>query len=388
MLNKKKIVILGSTGSVGQSALQMIREHQDKLEVLALAAHSNIDLLAEQVQEFNPSYLSLTNSSKLDDLRAKVSSSVEIFSGEQGLIDISVLAEADIILVAIVGIAGLEPTLAAIEADKRIALASKEVLVVGGELVMPAIAESKAELIPVDSEHSAIFQCLEGSENKSVKSVTLTASGGPFFGWTSEQLKGVTLAQALNHPTWDMGQKITIDSATMFNKGLEMIEAKWLFDLEMPAIDVVVHPQSIIHSMVEYDDGSSLAQLSRPSMTLPILYAFSYPERWENQQAEALNLAELKKLSFASVDEGTFAAVGLAREAAEKGGTLPVVYNAANEVAVELFIEQKIGFNEITLLVQKVMKKHEVEPVDSLEIILAADQWARKQAKIETATLS
>ena len=298
----------------------------------------------------------------------------------------SELEHADIILIAIVGIAGLEPTLAAISKNKRIALASKEVLVVGGELVMSALKDSHAELIPVDSEHSAIFQCLQaGQGEQEVSSITLTASGGPFLGWNTEQLNNVTLAQALKHPTWDMGQKITIDSATMFNKGLEMIEAKWLFDIEIANINIVVHPQSIIHSMVEYRDGSSLAQLSPPSMTIPILYAFSHPQRWDcsdNREKETLNLAQLKRLTFEDVDEQTFAAISLARLAAEQGGTLPVVYNAANEVAVELFIQEEIGFNQITKLVKNIMQQHTVQAVDSIATILEADSWARQQSEL------
>ncbi len=397
MLKKKKIVILGSTGSVGQSALEVVKQHQDKLEVLALAANSNVDLLAQQAQEFKARYLSLSDTTKLEGLNAKVANfnqELQLRSGEQGLIELATLEEADIILIAIVGIAGLEPTLAAIEQDKRVALASKEVLVVGGELVMSALKDSQAELIPVDSEHSAIFQCLQleselESDNLSrqVSSLTLTASGGPFFGWNSAQLENVTLAQALKHPTWDMGQKITIDSATMFNKGLEMIEAKWLFDIDIANINVVVHPQSIIHSMVEYCDGSSLAQLSMPSMTLPILYAFSYPQRWENCQNTPLNLVQLQQLTFEDVDEQTFPAISLARKSIEQGGTLPVVYNAANEVAVELFIQKEIGFNQITALVQQVMNQHQVQPVDSIDSILQADQWAREQSAIEAQLL-
>ena len=357
---KKKVVILGSTGSIGLSALKVARDLPDRMEVVGLAAHRQADLLVEQAREFNPAAVALFDPAGADLVRRGVPTGTKVLTGMEGLVELARWSGADMVLIAIVGTQGLQPALAAIEAGKDLAVASKEILVMAGELVMGAAHQKGVKILPVDSEHNAIFQCLDGEQRQHVSRLILTASGGPFRRTPQEELAGVRLEQALKHPTWKMGRKITIDSATLFNKGLEMIEACWLFDMPMSKVDVVVHPQSIVHSLVEFVDGSQLAQLSHSDMCFPIQYAVTYPERLSNT-LRPLNLAEVGSLTFEAPDHGRFPALELARWAGNEGGTLPAVLNAANEVAVEAFIEGKIGFADIWGCVQSIMKSHFIE---------------------------
>lgn len=377
----KKIVLLGSTGSIGCSTLKVARELPEEMEIIALAAHSNIEKLAEQARETGVKHVAIFDESRADDLRNLLDHDVTVYLGAQGLIDISTLPEAHTVLVAIVGTAGLHPALAAIQAGKDLAVASKEILVMAGEIVTREAARAGVTLLPVDSEHNAIFQCLDGHRGgeKEISRLILTASGGPFRNTPREELAHVTLAQALKHPTWDMGRKITIDSASLFNKGLEMIEARWLFGIGMDRIDVIVHPQSIVHSMVEFCDGSVLAQLSNTDMCFPIQYALTWPAR-KKGGLKPLNFADLAKLEFIAPREDDFPALRLAREAGLTGGTLPAVFNAANEIAVDAFIAGKIPFPGIWELVEKTMSAHDVQPAHELAPILAADTWAREFA--------
>ena len=354
---------------------------QDRMEVVALAAHSSVDTLVEQVKQTAVRHVALYDVSREDELRSKLPEGVKIHLGAEGLVELAVLAEADMILIAIVGVAGLQPAMAAIEAGKDLAVASKEILVMAGELVMNAASDKGVNVLPVDSEHNAIFQCLEGNRGgpDEVSRLILTASGGPFRTTPAEELEQVTVEQALNHPTWDMGRKITIDSSTLFNKGLEMIEARWLFGIEMERIDVVVHPQSIVHSMVEFVDGSVLAQLSHTDMCFPIQYAVTWPERVCGA-LKPLDFAELARLDFEAPRYDVFPALGLARRAGVMGGSMPAVYNAANEVAVDAFCDGKINYTSIWKTVEKVMEEHEVQPSDSLDNLIDADLKARKHA--------
>jgi 1-deoxy-D-xylulose-5-phosphate reductoisomerase len=374
----KKIVLLGSTGSIGCSTLKVAADLPDELEIIALAAHSNVAKLAEQARHTGVKHVALYQSEKIEELRALLPSDVTIHSGAEGLIEIATLADADAVLVAIVGTAGLQPALAAIRAGKDLAVASKEILVMAGEIVTREAKRAGVTLLPVDSEHNAIFQCLDGHRGgaEEISRLILTASGGPFRNTPAAELPHVTLAQALKHPTWDMGRKITIDSASLFNKGLEMIEARWLFGIGMERIDVIVHPQSIIHSMVEFIDGSVLAQLSHTDMCFPIQYALTWPKRLRGG-LKPLRFDELAKLEFIAPRDEDFPALRLAREAGLHGGTLPAVYNAANEIAVDAFIAGRIPFPGIWHLVEKTMQTHNREAADELEPILAADQWAR-----------
>ncbi len=380
-IRKRKVVILGSTGSIGTSALKVARQMPERMEVVGLAAGTRVEELAAQAKEFGVKNVSIADEGKREELRGLVGSGTTVHAGTEGLIDLAVLEEADVVLVSIVGTDGLAPALAAIRAGKDLAVASKEILVMAGEIVTRAAREAGVAVLPVDSEHNAIFQCLEGNggSGENVRRLILTASGGPFRTWEEEKLSSVTVEQALAHPTWKMGPKISIDSATLFNKGLEMIEARWLFDVEMGRVDVIVHPQSIVHSMVEFVDGSVLAQLSTTDMCFPIQYAVTWPERVQGD-LPPLNFAELGRLDFEEPRTEVFAALGLAREAGERCGTLPAVLNAANEVAVEAFLGGRIPFLRIPDLVGEVMGGHQVVDSPSLEDLLAADAEARRVA--------
>ncbi len=378
---KRRVVLLGSTGSIGTSTLRVARDLPDRIQITALAACGNVGKLAAQARETGARHVAIYDGSKEAALRALLPDGVSVHVGAEGLRELAALADADIVLVAIVGTAGLHPALAAIEAGKDLAIASKEILVMAGEVITAAAERRGVKLLPVDSEHNAIFQCLDGHRGgeKEVSRLILTASGGPFRKFTRDQLADVTPAQALKHPTWDMGPKITIDSATLFNKGLEMIEARWLFGIGMERIDVVVHPQSIIHSMVEFTDGSVLAQLSRTDMGFPIQYALTWPERVRGG-LKPLDFPALAKLEFEAPRGEDFPALDLAREAGLTGGTLPAVFNAANEVAVEAFRAGRLRFPGIWESVASVMAAHETRPSDTLESVVAADRWARAKA--------
>src|SRR5882757_6483636 len=343
----KNVVLLGSTGSIGTSTIKVAEDLPDRMRLLGLGAGNNLELLLEQTRKHRPEAISISEPAKARELRDLLGTSTEVFSGTDGLLKLATLPDADIVLIAIVGTAGLQPALAAIRAGKDIAVASKEILVMAGEIVMREARDYGVRVLAVDSEHSAIFQCLDGKPSNSVRKLWLTASGGPFRATPKEEFAQITVERALKHPSWVMGRKITIDSATLFNKGLEMIEARWLFDVEMPRVQVVVHPQSIVHSLVEFVDGSMIAQLSTPDMCLPIQYALTYPERARTERVQT-NLAKLGTLTFEEPDVERFPSINLARQAGEIGGTLPAVLNAANEVAVENFVNRRISFNQIT----------------------------------------
>lgn len=381
-MKKRGVVILGSTGSIGTSALKVAREHPERMQPVALAAHGSVEKLAEQVREFGVRYVCLYDARKVDALKKLLPAGVRVLTGEEGLCELAQLPEADMVLVSIIGTAGLRPTLCAIDAGKDLAIASKEILVMAGEVVMNRAREKGVNVLPVDSEHNAIFQCLQGNRGGSeqVRRLILTASGGPFRTTPREELSRVTLEQALRHPTWSMGRKITIDSATMFNKGLEMIEARWLFGITMDRIDVVVHPQSIVHSLVEYRDGSVLAQLSASDMCFPIQYAVTWPERVENSLPH-LNLAQIASLRFEEPRWDDFPALRLARMAGTVGGTMPAMYNAANEVAVQAFIDGRLSFPGIWETVERVLSDVSARDYQgSLEMILEDDALARRKA--------
>jgi 1-deoxy-D-xylulose-5-phosphate reductoisomerase len=379
---KRRVALLGSTGSIGTSTLKVARELPERVEIVGLAAAANVAKLAEQARETGVRDVAIYDSSKEAELRALLPEGVRIHTGAEGLVKIATLADADVALIAIVGTAGLHPALAAIEAGKDLAVASKEILVMAGEAVTEAAEKHGVTLLPVDSEHNAIFQCLDGHRGgeKEVSRLILTASGGPFRTWPAADLANVTPAQALKHPTWNMGPKITIDSATLFNKGLEMIEARWLFGIGMERIDVVVHPQSIIHSMVEFVDGSVLAQLSRTDMCFPIQYALTWPDRVPGG-LKPLDFPTLAKLEFEAPRDADFPALQLARRAGLTGGTLPAVYNAANEVAVDAFRAGRLSFPGIWETVARVMDAHETVLHAPLDTLIAADAWARERAK-------
>jgi 1-deoxy-D-xylulose-5-phosphate reductoisomerase len=376
-MNTKKISILGSTGSIGRQTLQVVDMFPGEFEVVGLSAGSNLDLLVEQVHKYKPAVVSIMDQTRFLELRQALSGlRLEILCGEEGLTRVASYPTADVLVTAVSGSIGLTPTLEAIRQGKVIALANKETLVAAGSLVMSEARKFGAQIIPVDSEHSAIFQCLE-QEGKAVSRLLVTASGGPFRGKKRQDLSGVSKEVALRHPNWAMGAKITIDSATLMNKGLEVIEARWLFDLDWDKISVLVHPQSIVHSMVEYQDGSILAHLGQPDMRIPIQYALTYPNRRGNS-LEKLNLVG-KTLTFEEPDLESFPALALAFEAGRRGGTLPAVMNAANEIAVQLFLADKLDFLTITHLVEKVMASHELINNPDLEQILQADAWAREK---------
>jgi 1-deoxy-D-xylulose-5-phosphate reductoisomerase len=378
----KNVVVLGSTGSIGTSTVKVAEDLPDRIRLIGLAAGNNADRLIEQTRKHRPIAVSLNDPAKAKELRGTLGANCEVYSGAEGLVKLATHPAADIVLIAIVGTAGLPPALAAIRAGKDIAVASKEILVMAGETVMREARKHGVRVLAVDSEHSAIFQCLDGKPPASVRKLWLTASGGPFrdqTAWPKEKFSEITVERALKHPSWVMGRKITIDSATLFNKGLEMIEARWLFDIEMARVGVVVHPQSIVHSMVEFVDGSLLAQLSTPDMCLPIQYALTYPDRAASERVQT-DFPKVGTLTFEEPDVERFPALELARRAGEVGGTLPAVLNAANEIAVEAFVNLKINFPQITETVRRVMEAHQVVAHPSLEQILAADAWARQEA--------
>ena len=378
----KNVVVLGCTGSIGTSTVKVAEDLPDRIRLLGLAAGNNAELLIEQTRKHRPIAVSINDPAKANELRGTLGANCQVYSGAEGLLKLATHPEADIVLIAIVGTAGLQPALAAIRAGKDIAVASKEILVMAGETVMSEARKYGVRVLAVDSEHSAIFQCLDGKPAASVRKLWLTASGGPFrdkAAWPKEKFSEITVERALKHPSWVMGRKITIDSATLFNKGLEMIEARWLFDVEMARVGVVVHPQSIVHSMVEFVDGSLLAQLSTPDMCLPIQYALTYPDRAASERVQT-NFPKVGSLTFEEPDVERFPAIELARRAGEIGGTLPAVLNAANEIAVEAFVNRKINFPQITETVRRVMDAHQVVAHPSLDQILAADTWARTEA--------
>jgi 1-deoxy-D-xylulose-5-phosphate reductoisomerase len=376
---RKRVVILGATGSIGESALKVARDIPDRMEIVGLAANSNAQKLAAAANEIRPESVCLVDETKIDTLRKALNYEPRIFMGEEGLREIACLTSAEMVLVAIVGTGGLRPTLAAVAAGKDLAVASKEILVMAGEIVIREARENGVHVLPVDSEHNAIFQCLDG-RSSDVRRIILTASGGPFRETPQKDFDSSTVEQALKHPTWNMGPKITIDSATLFNKGLEMIEAHWLFGVEMKRVEVIIHPQSIVHSMVEFADGSTLAQLSYSDMCFPIQYAVTWPDRVPNT-LPPLDFSKLSKLEFFTPRYDDFPALNLARRAGETGGTLPAVMNAANEVAVAAFLDRKVRFPSIWQIVEEVMNRHASIAHPDLDAILQADQWARAEAQ-------
>ncbi len=380
-MTKRRLIVLGATGSIGQSAAKVATDLPERVELVGLAAYRSATALAEQANRFRPGTLCLVDEAHLPELRAGLAPGYKptILTGEEGLVQLVREVAADLVLVAIVGTGGLRPALAALEAGKSLAVASKEILVMAGEIVMREAARRGLHILPVDSEHNAIFQCLEGRDPATVRRLILTASGGPFRQWSAEQIARATPAQALKHPTWDMGRKISIDSATLFNKGLEMIEARWLFDVPMARVDVVIHPQSIVHSMVEFVDSSVLAQLSHSDMCFPIQYAATWPERVANT-LPPLDFGKLRALEFEAPRTQDFPALDLAREAGTVGGTLPAVLNAANEIAVPAFLNGSISFPRIWETVAAVMQAHRSVANPDLGSIIAADSAAREHA--------
>lgn len=371
----KNIVVMGSTGSIGTQTLDVVRAYQDRLKVVALAAGKSVDKMEAQIREFHPKYAVMWTKEAYEALKIKVSDTdTKVLWGMDGLMEIAVCKEADVVLTAVVGMIGIRPTIAAIEAGKDIALANKETLVTAGHIIMPLVKKHGVKLLPVDSEHSAIFQSMNGEPKERIRQILLTASGGPFRGFTRAQLEKVTLKDALKHPNWSMGQKITIDSASMVNKGLEVMEAGWLFDVTPDQIKVVVHPQSIIHSMVEYVDGAVIAQLGVPDMKLPIQYALFYPDRLPMAE-EKLDFYKLSQLTFYEPDMETFQGLGLAYEAFRAGGSMPTVYNAANEKAVSLFLQEKISFLTIYDMIARTMEAHQVIQNPDVDQILETEAW-------------
>ena len=401
-MKRKRVVVLGATGSIGESAAKVARDIPERVEIVGIAANSKARELAAQANELRPGAVCIVDETKLDELRTNLNYKPEIFWGEAGLREIASRVASDMVLIAIVGTGGLRPALSAIEAGKDLAVASKEILVMAGEIVMRESREKGVHVLPVDSEHNAIFQCLEGRvmqqsqrptlnaqrpapnadssafDVSDVRRIILTASGGPFRETPADEFSNITVEQALKHPTWNMGPKITIDSATLFNKGLEMIEAHWLFGVKMAQVEVVIHPQSIVHSMVEFADGSVLAQLSYSNMCFPIQYAITWPDRVPNS-LPPLDFGKLAELKFAQPRYGDFPALNLARRAGATGGTLPAVLNAANEVAVSSFLEKRMRFPQIWQTVEQVMNVHESIAHPGLDEILQADQWARAE---------
>lgn len=369
----KKIAILGSTGSIGTQTLEVVRANKD-IEVTALAAGSNIDLLEKQIREFSPKIAAVWNEEKAKELKDRVRDlDIRVESGMDGLLAVATELGAEIVVTAVVGMIGIRPTIAAMNAGKDIALANKETLVTAGHIIMSLAKEKHVRILPVDSEHSAIFQSLNGETGNKIHKILLTASGGPFRGWTREQMKGVQVEDALKHPNWTMGRKITIDSSTMVNKGLEVMEARWLFGVEMDQVQVVVQPQSVIHSMVEYEDGAVIAQLGTPDMKLPIQYALYYPER-RFLAGDRLDFAKLAQITFEAPDFENFHGLSLAYKAGRRGGTLPTVFNAANERAVQKFLDREIGYLTITDMIEAAMEHHAVKENPTVEEILAAEQ--------------
>ncbi|MEN9226262.1 MAG: 1-deoxy-D-xylulose-5-phosphate reductoisomerase [Thermostichus sp. DRC_bins_24] len=375
------ITLLGSTGSIGTQTLDLVAQYPDRFRVVGLTSHNNITLLAEQVRQFRPQIVGIGREDLLPELRsllAGIEPMPELVAGSAGLCQVAAHSDAERVVTGIVGCAGLLPTLAAVRAGKDIALANKETLVAGGPVVLPLVRENGVKLIPVDSEHSAIFQCLQGVPEGALRRILLTASGGAFRDWPAEKLEQVTLADALKHPNWVMGRKITIDSATLMNKGLEVIEARWLFDLDYDHIDILIHPQSIIHSLIELADTSVLAQLGWPDMHLPILYGLSWPERLATPW-DPLDLVKLGSLTFKAPDHRKYPCMRLAYAAGRAGGTMPAVLNAANEAVVALFLEERIRFLEIPRLLEQVCERHQLIADPTLEDILQVDAWARQE---------
>lgn len=374
----KRITILGSTGSIGTQTLDVVRKNKDKFQVVAISANSSIDLLLEQIMEFSPKYVAVYNKESALKLKEMIPENIniEVLSGMDGLVKICQLEEVNVVLTAVVGMIGLVPTMAAIKAKKTIALANKETLVTAGELVMSEAKKNNVEILPVDSEHSAIFQCLNGERKQDIEKIILTASGGPFRGKKREELVNVTKNEALKHPNWDMGRKISIDSSTLMNKGLEVIEAKWLFDVDVEDIEVVVHPQSIIHSMVSFRDSSVMSQMGCPDMRLPIEYALTYPERLKTD-FERLDLAKVATLTFEKPDMETFPCLALAFKVLKLGGTYPAALNSANEFLVNEFLNDKIGFYDIPYYIEKTLDCHKNRVNPTLEDILEVDKETR-----------
>ena len=373
----KKVAILGSTGSIGTQTLEIIRDNED-LQAVALAAGQNVDLMEKQIREFHPQIAGMWSEEAAADLRQRVSDlPVKIVCGMDGLLEIASFPESDVVVTAVVGMIGIRPTIAAIESGKTIALANKETLVTAGHIIMPLAKEKGVSILPVDSEHSAVFQALHGEKRAQVEKLLITASGGPFRGRKREELEHVTLADTLKHPNWVMGQKITVDSATLVNKGLEVMEARWLFDVDLDHIQVVVQPKSIIHSMVEFKDGAVMAQLGTPDMRLPIQYALYYPER-RYLDGERLDFHKLKEITFEDPDMDTFLGLPMAMDAARKGGSMPTVFNAANELAVKKFLQEKIGFLDIYDIIAQSMERHTVIRNPELEEILAVEDETYK----------
>ena len=376
----RNIAVLGSTGSIGRSTLEVAEAFAGELRVVGLGVRRNIDLLREQIARFKPRLVAVSDSSKAEELRALMGDAVEVTDSQQGIIQLATMEDADIVVSAMVGAVGLEPTLSAVRARKQVALANKEVLVCGGEIVMKEAAAAGVEILPIDSEHSALHQCLRTGKRSEVERLILTASGGPFLEASSEEMMRATPDEALKHPRWAMGTKVTIDSATMMNKALEMIEARWLFDVEPEKIDVLVHPESVVHSMVQYADGVTIAQMSPADMRIPVQYALLYPKRSAGRWG-SVKLEELGELHFRRPDPGRFPAIRLGRLALRTGGTLPTVMNAANEVAVERFLKADIALTAISMLVESVMQEHRVIEKPSLDDIMQADRWAREKAR-------
>ncbi len=374
----KKLSVLGSTGSIGKNTLEVISGHPDKFKVVALAVKNNIQILEEQINKFRPDVVAVFDNAAAECIKKK-DFSVEVLTGEKGLAEIAKLENVDMVVSAIVGSDGLVPTYEAVKAGKELALATKEALVMAGQIIMSEAKRQGVKIFPVDSEHSAVFQCLNNRDINEVEKIILTASGGPFIGKSLAELESVTPSDALNHPNWDMGKKITIDSATLMNKGLEVIEAYWLFNLPLEKIDVILHPQSIIHSMVRFVDGSVIAQMSVPDMKGPISYALSYPQRFEGI-LPVLDLAEIGKLTFEKPDREKYVSLDLTYDALKKGGTMPCVLNAANEVAVEAFLNEQIPFTGIPQVVSDTMLQHKVLKGDSIEEIMSASNWAKQTA--------
>lgn len=376
----KRVVILGSTGSIGTSALDVISGHRDRFRVVGLAAGRNIDLLEGQIDVFRPEVVAIADENAAIELRKRVGRKTEVLAGEDGINHVAAYKGSDFVLSSMVGFSGLIPTMHAVRAGKAIGLANKEVLVTAGEIVMREAGRYGSKILPVDSEHSAIFQCIEGQDRRHLKRVVLTASGGPFAGRTKDDMKDVTPQDALRHPNWNMGRKVTIDSATMMNKGLEVIEAAHLFGLAAGMIDVLIHPQSIVHSMVEFNDGSVLSQMSVPDMRGPIGYALSYPDRLDDAVSR-LELDRIEKLTFFKPDTESFPCLKYAYDALMEGGTMPAVLNAANEAAVNAFLEKRISFNDIPVIINKVMHSHSTKQTAEILAVIDADRWAREKAE-------
>ena len=382
----KKISLLGSTGSIGTNVLDVIERNPEKFQILGMSAGNNVDLFAKQIRKFKPRVVALFDTKKIPTLKERIADlDIEILSGEEGSVAIATLPEADIVVSGVMGSAGLLPAIHALKSGKNLALANKETLVIAGELVLREAQKTNSQIIPIDSEHSAIFQVLNGEKKERIKKIILTASGGPFRKFSSNEMENIKVKDALNHPNWEMGKKITIDSSTMMNKGLEYIEAKWLFGIETP-VEIIVHAQSIIHSMIEFVDTSIIAQLGIPDMRVPIAYALTYPDRFECD-LPSLDLTTMGNLTFEAPDFERFPCLRLAIDAMEIGKTMPAVLNAANEIAVQAFLEELIAYKDIAELIRMVMQNHNPSPLKELQDVLIADRWAREETtKLVTVT--